>query len=146
VTSAWDSGGVRCSRDTYRAFFGTWDDDVADASAGERERGDITLEAREAEDAINLPLFEEYLVLDPRTAIERAAHSVASSIACSMQDIDALGCEGWFARAAENAECSHDRPSPVVDLGGNISFSHSLLAAVDSVAIARRMAARAVAI
>jgi hypothetical protein len=91
VTSAWDSGGVRCSSDTYRAFFGAWDDDVADASAGERERGDITLEAREAEDAINLPLFEEYLVLDPRTAIERAAHSVASSIACSMQVIDALG-------------------------------------------------------
>jgi len=126
-TSAWDSGGERCSRDTFRAFFGAWDDDVANASAGEGERGDIALEEREAEDAINLPLFEGYLVLDPRTAIERAAHSVASSIACSMQDIDALGWECWFARAAENADFSHDRPSPVVVLGGSISLAHSLL-------------------
>ena len=125
-TSAWDSGGVRCSRDTYRAFFGAWDDDVSNARAGERERGDMTLQAREAEDAINLPLFEGYLVLDPRTAIERAAHSVASCIACSMQDIVALGWEGWFARAAENADFSHDRPSPVVDLGGNIQSAPAL--------------------
>lgn len=134
ATSTWDTANQRSSRDTFRAFFGAWDDDVVDASAGEGGRGGIVVEEREAEDAINLPLFEGYLVLDPRSAIERAADSVASAIACNMEDIDALGWEGWFARAAENDAFCHDRPSPIIVLGGSISLAHSLLSFLTSCA------------
>jgi hypothetical protein len=84
------------------------------------------VEEHEAEDVINLPLFEGYLVLDPRTPLQRATESVASAIACSMEDVDALGWDAWFARAAETDAFSHERHCPAIVLGGNIALAHSL--------------------
>jgi curved DNA-binding protein CbpA len=135
LASAWGHGAhQRSSRETFRAFFGAWDDDM-DAGADQASAGSscgVIWEEREAEDAINLPLFEGYLVLDPTPALQRssstasAGGSVATSVACTMEDITALGWEGWFARAAENGEFSHERPSPVVVLGGDVAMARSL--------------------
>ena len=130
--SAWEAAYQRSSRDTFRSFFGTWDGDAADDSMSEGGGGGgggIRVEERDAEDVINLPLFEGYLVLDPRSPLELSASSaasVASAISCAAEDVGALGWEGWFSRADENGSFCHDRPSPVVILGGDIALAHSL--------------------
>ena len=91
------------------------------------------VEEREADDAINLPLFEGYLVLDPRSDHDRAAdavESVAGAIACTAEDIHSVGWEGWFARTS--SDFSHDRHSPAVILGGDVALAHSLAAFITS--------------
>ena len=93
------------------------------------------VEEREADDAINLPLFEGYLVLDPRSDHDRAAdavESVAGAIACTAEDIHSIGWEGWFARTSSDGHFSHDRHSPAVILGGDVALAHSLAAFITS--------------
>jgi hypothetical protein len=129
-TSAWGTAHHRSSRDTFRAFFGAWDDDEADIACG----GGVDVEERTAEDVINLPLFEGYLVLDARSVHERAntAESVASAVPCAAEEIAAVGWNGWFS--ASNDDFSHDHHSPVVILGGDIALAHSLASFIASCA------------
>jgi hypothetical protein len=138
AAATWGAAHQRSSRDTFRSFFGSWDDDT-DARAcevGEGFGGGIALEERDAEDAINLPLFEGYLVLDIRTSLYRSsdAGSVAGAIPCAAEDLHVMGWDAWFARTAAAHEFSHERLSPVVILGGHVALARSLASFLTSCA------------
>lgn len=114
--AAFDAGGAdpspcasfsgRTSRDVFAEYFG---------GHAEDDGAPFEVATVEPEDVFNLPLFEGYLVLDPRPAAERAVASVASSLPVDARAVATGGWGAWFAAAAD--DFSHDRASPVVVLG-----------------------------
>ena len=111
--AAWQSSSAptRSSRETFRAFFGDWDE--AEGCKPEGSRTELRVELRWAEDIFNLPLFEGFLVLDPRP--DRVAMPcVATSIGVNHAEIQERGWVSWFAASAD--DFTHDLCSPIIVL------------------------------
>ena len=132
----------RSSRDIFAAYFGAWEE----GGGGDAPAVAVV----EPEEVFNLPLFEGYLVLDPRPAAERAVAAVATSLAVDAREVARSGWGAWFAAAVD--DFSHERCSPVVVLGdgpgGGAELAASLaayLAAAPEGPLLPAAAARAVA-
>lgn len=117
------SGGMRRSaREVFAEFFGGSGGGAEEATgtAAGTPPVVVVVEQCSPEDVFNLPLFEGYLVIDPRQGECRRSVRTALPAAPSFAASDAGGpAGGWLAWATAMADCfSHERKGTVVVLGG----------------------------